>query len=303
MLEKIYESCKFVSENSQNVTINYEVIDEFIQEFKTPAFWLSSNPFGVLDFGCEKIINFLLIFHTIGDYSFWGEPKWEIDTEIGRLDGSFAMMYLILQRFQQNSDFNMSFQEFRNMLKGNVEIPLLQERYQQLVLMNQFLNGKSFYQMIKDYQDDVSLFEFIVHSFPYYQDDAIYQDKTIYFYKRAQLITSDILHTRELVEGITVDYSHLIGCADYKIPQVMNNLGMMLYREELNHKILHLEEIPEGDSCEIEIRANTLMVIDYIYEALHRQVARMDINDYIWLLGQDKSKITKPYHRTRTIHY
>lgn len=29
----------------------------------------------------------------------------------------------------------------------------------------------------------------------------------------------------------------------------------------------------------------------------------MDINDFIWLLGQDKSKMTKPYHRTLTNHY
>ena len=54
---------------------------------------------------------------------------------------------------------------------------------------------------------------------------------------------------------------------------------------------------------EVEIRANTLKVIDYIYETLDRKYSRMDINDFIWLLGQDKSKMIKPYHRTLTKHY
>ena len=47
----------------------------------------------------------------------------------------------------------------------------------------------------------------------------------------------------------------------------------------------------------------TLKVIHYIYEKLGKKYDRMDINDFIWLLGQDKSKMIKPYHRTLTKHY
>ena len=54
---------------------------------------------------------------------------------------------------------------------------------------------------------------------------------------------------------------------------------------------------------EIEIRANDLIVIDYIANKLDNKVTRSDINDYIWCLGQDKIKMLKPYHRTLTNHY
>ena len=104
-------------------------------------------------------------------------------------------------------------------------------------------------------------------------------------------------------ENIQVDYSNLLGCADYKIPQVMNSLGMLDYDYNLEYKLATRVEIEEGDPMEVEIRANDLVVIDYIYEKLDGKVCRMDINDYIWLLGQDKSKINKNYHRTKTIHY
>ena len=307
LLNRIEKSTKYVSENSRYVTINYKRIDRIIEsgEFDKVSYWLESNPFGILDLGYRNLINFLLVYHTIGDYCFWGEPKWEIETENGKLDGSYAIMYLLIEKFKNKKDFNMSYEEFKDLLKGNVEIPLLKERYDCLVKMNEYLDSiaKDFYDEIKEYKDDVSLLNFIINNFDYFNDECDYKNERIYFYKRAQLITSDILHVRKIVEGIDVDYSHLMGCADYKIPQVMRCLGMLDFNSELANVVDNYQEISYGSEMEIEIRANNLVVINYIYEKLNGKVSRMDINDYIWLLGQDKSKMIKPYHRTRTIYY
>ena len=307
LLSKIKESTKFVSNNSKYVRINYEKIDEILAngEFNDIRYWLDTNPFGLLDMNYREIINFLLLYHTIGDFCFWGDPKWEIDSEVGKLDGSYAIMYILINRFKNNNDFNMSYEDFADMLKGNVEIPLLKERYNCLVEMNSYLDsiGRDFYDEIKDIKVDIELLDYIVSNFSYFKDESTYEGETIYFYKRAQLIVSDILHVRKMLENIQVDYSNLLGCADYKIPQVMNSLGMLDYDYNLEYKLATRVEIEEGDPMEVEIRANDLVVIDYIYEKLDGKVCRMDINDYVWLLGQDKSKINKNYHRTKTIHY
>lgn len=307
LLSKIKESTKFVSNNSKYVRINYEKIDEILAngEFNDIRYWLDTNPFGLLDMNYREIINFLLLYHTIGDFCFWGDPKWEIDSEVGKLDGSYAIMYILINRFKNNNDFNMSYEDFADMLKGNVEIPLLKERYNCLVEMNSYLDsiGRDFYDEIKDIKVDIELLDYIVSNFSYFKDESTYEGEIIYFYKRAQLIVSDILHVRKMLENIQVDYSNLLGCADYKIPQVMNSLGMLDYDYNLEYKLATRVEIEEGDPMEVEIRANDLVVIDYIYEKLDGKVCRMDINDYVWLLGQDKSKINKNYHRTKTIHY
>lgn len=307
LLNRIEKSTKYVSDNSKYVSINYKRIDRIIEsgEFDKVSYWLDSNPFGILDLGYRDLINFLLIYHTIGDYCFWGEPKWEIETENGKLDGSYAIMYLLIERFKDKKDFNMSYGEFSDLLKGNVEIPLLKERYDCLVKMNDYLDSiaKDFYDEVKEYRDDASLLNFIINNFDYFKDECDYKGERIYFYKRAQLITSDILHVRKLVEGIDVDYTHLMGCADYKIPQVMRCLGMLEFNSELADMVDNYQEISYGSDMEIEIRANNLVVINYIYEKMNGKISRMDINDYIWLLGQDKSKMIKPYHRTRTIYY
>lgn len=296
-----------VCDNSKNVKINYSKIDEMIDQIRNSsvAYWLDSNPYGLMDLDVKSIINFLFVYHAIGDYCFWGDPKWEIQTDLGTMDGSYAIMYLILNRFKENTDFEMSFDEFKKLLKGNVEIPLLEDRYNNLVGMNAFIqkSGKSFYNFIKNLNVDSNLFEFIVSNLNYFKDVSMYDGKEVLFYKRAQLLTSDILHVREKKEKAAVDYSHLIGCADYKIPQVMRCYGMLEFSDSLSNKVDNKVEIEDGSIEEIEIRANTLKVIDYIYKKLDKKYSRMDINDFIWLLGQDKSKMTKPYHRTLTKHY
>ena len=258
-----------------------------------------------MDMETKDIINFLLIYHTIGDYCFWGNPKWEIKTEYGVLDGSYSIMYLTLKKFKSNNNFEMSFEEFKKLLKGNVVIPLIQDRYQNLEKMNMFLKkyDKSFYDIIKDLNTDRELLEFIIDNLDYFEDIASYKEKEILFYKRAQLLTSDILHVKENKEKINVQYCNLIGCADYKIPQVMRCYGILEFNKTLAQKVDTQVELKENSDEEIEIRASALKVIGYIYEKLDKKYSRMDINDFIWLLGQDKSKRKKTYHRTLTKHY
>ena len=307
LIDKLNSSYKYVVDNSRYVKINYSKVDEMIKKINESkvTYWLDTNPFGILDMSFEAIVNFLLIYHTIGDYCFWGDPKWEIDTPSGKLDGSYAIMYLIINRFKADNNFGISFDEFKELLKGNTEIPLLNDRYANLVQMNEFLRScdRTFCKVIKDMHTDKELFEFIVRHLPYFEDEANYDNQRIYFYKRAQLLTSDLLHVMEVKCGIKTEYSSLIGCADYKIPQVMRCYGMLEFAESLAEKVDQKIELPENSLEEIEIRANDLEVINYIYEQTGKKYTRMDINDFIWLLGQDKSKMTKPYHRTLTKHY
>jgi hypothetical protein len=307
LIDKLSTSYQYVCDNSKNVTINYTKIDEMINriEGSLATHWLNSNPFGLMDLDANSLIDFLLIYHTIGDYCFWGNPKWEIDTDLGVMDGSFAIMYLSLSKFKQNHNFDMTFAEFREFLKGNVVIPLLENRYENLVKMSDFLrrNKKTFHELIRGMNSDTELFEYIITNLDYFQDVSKYDQKDILFYKRAQLLTSDILHVKEKKVGISVDYSHLIGCADYKIPQVMRCYGMLEFSNELAKKVDGGIELEEGSKDEVEIRANALKVIDYIYRKTGMRYPRMNTNDFIWLLGQDKAKMTKPYHKTLTSHY
>lgn len=308
VLDRISSSTKYVSDNSKYVKINYDVIDKIIEEnsIKSTKYWMESNPFGLLDMELRDIINFLLLYHTVGLCCFWGEPKWTLETRDGnKTDGSFGLVYALIDKYKDGINYDMSYEEFRNMLKGNVDIPLVHERYNCFIKMSNYLKkiDGDFYDQIKDINNDEELLDYVIDNFDYLEDKCDYKGETIYFYKKAQLFTSDILNVKRLVGNVNVDLSHLVGCADYKIPQVMRNLGMIEFNDELASLVDSLVLIPSGSEMEVEIRANDIAVIDYIYRKLNSNVTRINVNDFIWLLGQDKSKMVKPYHRTKTMNY
>lgn len=309
MFEKITNSCKYVMDDSKYVKINYDILDKFIDniECKELKNWLLYNPYNLLSMNIDEIINFLLIFESI-DYSFWGDPKWSIKVEDSKKDGSDALLYIMLNHIKINglSSFeNISFNEFKVLLSGNVEMPLLRERFDTIKkvykIVNEKMNG-DFYKSISRYAKDEELFEYIINNFECFKDEREYGNHKIYFYKLAQLLTSDILHLREELEKISVDYSNLIGCADYKIPQTLRALGIIEYNEELSEIVDSKKEIKPSSKFEVEIRASQIVVLDYIKNHLNG-FSSMDINDYLFMYSKKVKDIVKPYHLCRNTNY
>lgn len=309
MLEKIKTSCNYVAKNSKYVAINYDVLDEYIKtiNMRKIKFWLSSNPYNLFDMNIDKIINFMLIFESI-DYCFWGQPKWTIETIEGKKSGSDALLYALLNHVKKvdKIDFaNISFEEFSDILKGNVDIPFLKERYETVVsicnVVNKKMNG-NFYNYIEKINEDTELFDIIINNFSEFCDVREYDNKKIYFYKLAQLLTSDILHIKELINGTKVDYSHLVGCADYKIPQTLRALGIVEFNSELSKIVDNKQLIDENSMYEVEIRANMIAVISYINSKL-KDTCSIDINDYLFLASKKIKDIAKPYHMCKNKNY
>ena len=309
MLDNIKSTCQYVVDNSKYVKINYDRLDEFINNIDCSNLknWLMYNPYGLLELDVETIINFLLVFESI-DYSFWGQPKWMINTDEGVKDGSDALLYIMLKYVKKtkNTDFsNISLNEFKKMLKGNIDIPLFEERYKTVVNISKIVNESmkgNFYEFIKNITSDIQLFDIIISNFESFRDEREYDGKIVYFYKLAQLLTSDILHIREKLEEIKVDYSNLIGCADYKIPQTLRALGIVEYNDELSNIIDSKEYIEISSKYEVEIRASQIVVIDYISNILI-DANPIDINDFLFVYSKKVKAIAKPYHLCRNTNY
>ena len=172
MLDKIIKSCKYVANNSKSVKINETNLDKFIGKIKKveTEHWLAFSPYNLLDLPTETIINFLLVYESI-DFSFWGNPKWTINTENGKEDGSIALLYALLNYVKERNttDFsNITKEEFKEILKGNIEIPLFEERYNIIRNVSNIVNKKmngNFYTFIKGVTLDTELFEIIVKYF------------------------------------------------------------------------------------------------------------------------------------------
>lgn len=314
MLDKIIPTCRFVVDNANHVKINYAKIKELIDELLVfdNVHYLTKVPYSVYDMSTKDIVNFLLIYDSI-DFSFWGNPKWTIDANGEYLDGGIALLHCVFNLFNGHDSSevykkleHMTLEEFKEILKGNVTIPLLKERYNIVTNIAKIVNNKmngNFYNYISNLTKDKEIFKAIHENFTNFDDARTYKGQTIYFHKLAQLLVSDILHVIKNKENIKVDYSNLVGCADYKIPQVMQGLGILEYDNELSSLLESKTEIEENSEYEVEIRASMIIVINHIWEQIDKSIDRIDINDFIWSKGQDKTKKYKPYHLTRTSSY
>jgi hypothetical protein len=148
----------------------------------------------------------------------------------------------------------------------------------------------------------------VIRRFPSFDDTATYDGRPVKLYKRAQILVSD-LHGIYEGQGLGqfTDLDRLTAFADYKIPQVLREAGILVYSGALAATVDRQEIIPPGDPREVEIRAATIWGCELLRQALsaRRSGPLMRTFEVDWLLWSDAQgrTISTPYHRTRTIFY
>lgn len=78
----------------------------------------------------------------------------------------------------------------------------------------------------------VKLLDILTCHFSNFQDHAIYKGHQIHFYKRAQILVGDIYaHFNGQGLGEFSDISELTMFADYRVPQILRQMGVLEYSE------------------------------------------------------------------------
>ena len=307
-MNKILESTKFVVDNSEYVKINPRKISDFCKYFtqKHIKHWFIEAPFDIRKLNPKDRLHFLLVFDSMS-FSYWGEPKWTITYQSKELNGAYGMIAAIGRAIENKIPIldakylsTISESEFAKILEGNIQIPLFQERLKILRDVGKTL-------ITKANGDSQKLIDLIVKKFPSFKDSAIYKGKKVYFYKRAQLLVSDIYQAFNGQEyGRLKNINQLTACADYKLPLVLRRLGIFKYSDYLANKIDNRIQIEKGSPEEIELRANTIWAVEILKQKIKTKIKNVDsihINDHLWMLGQKKLKKDKPYHLVRTTAY
>jgi hypothetical protein len=141
---------------------------------------------------------------------------------------------------------------------------------------------------------------------PYFNDVAIYKGQKIHFLKRAQILSAEIWAAfRGQGIGKFKDLDYLTGFADYKVPQILNYLGVLNYSEKLNKKIENKVLIKKGSKEEVEIRGCMLAAIECLHNELvlrGKEIPVFLIDHILWNKTQE-IKLDNNYHLTKTIFY
>ncbi|CEM09888.1 unnamed protein product [Vitrella brassicaformis CCMP3155] len=162
----------------------------------------------------------------------------------------------------------------------------------------------------------VELVRLITAHLPGFRDEAVYRGHQVVFYKRAQILVADLWGAFGTAEcdGLCDfhDIDQLTLFADYRVPQLFRELGVLEYSDDLDQCIASRSPIHPDSPREVEIRAAAIVACRMVRDGLNGGTSRggkshkwMDIQvDWLlWQLGERMRDTMRPHHRTLTVFY
>ncbi len=273
----------------------------------------------VSEIGYRTAVQRIFIENAV-NFCFWaekGQEKWAIEGPQEKpLSGSIGMRAAIRRAIAEGvpllqTEFLtfLSEKDLRHVFRScnGVEIPLLDRRLASLHNVGAVLSAEYdgyFTNLIEDSSDDaVQVTETLVYKFPSFCDTSpLADDEDVPFFKRAQLTAYDI----SLIQNSSVPHlqniDQLTAFADYKVPQVLRELGVIRYSPELAAMVDDKQLIERDSSEELEIRSATIWGVELLRQLLGEAVTAVQVDNALWWAGQDRPNM-KPHHRTYTIFY
>lgn len=317
----VLESSRCVVERARSVTIDSAALDRLATrladqgveapEWRVWPHWWDDS---------DRAADYVLVLDAL-NFCFWaapGAPRWRVHFEGQTLDGYWALAACLRRALEAGVPLldagylaRIDGSAVRDLFAGEAEIPLLAERVANLREVGNGLlaAGGPFASIVHAAGGSgEALVAEVVRRFPSFDDLATYDDKPVRFYKRAQILVSDLhgIYAGAGLGGFT-DLERLTAFADYKIPQVLREDGILVYADDLAEVVDRQELIPPGDPREVEIRAATVWGCELLRQSLERvrsgpPLRAFEVDWLLWSDAQGKA-LSRPYHRTRTIYY
>jgi len=309
---------RFVCDRSMHVSINPEGIDRLARLLVNMPLSQWNYEHHFYD-GSERTVSYLLMLDAL-NFCFFPEPRWQVIIGGEQVQGYFGLASVLKQAFMIREppidDFSylmcVKEEQVRTLLQGEHpigKIPLLKER----VTILRELGDRivSLYQgkaanLIEDAGGSaIRLTKILVEGFPSFCDEAWYAGEKIAFYKRAQILASDLYASfRGKSFGALREMEKLTAFADYKVPQILRNEGVLNYSEALARVVDSKGWIRAGSAYEVEIRAGMIVAVELLRAALlrlGRALLSIEIDWLLWDMAQGREMA--PHHRTLTTFY
>lgn len=317
MTPSVLDGARFVCKRASHVSIDPESLLPLAKELLPLSLprWDAAHHF--VD-GSARTVAYVLLVDAL-NFCFFPEPRWRVVVNGETLQGYFALTSVLKRAFEEDAridDFrrlsHVSEEEVRALLQGTPRlgiVPLLPERATILREIGEgvtaLYGGDPSQLVLRAGGSAQRLVQELVRTFPSFRDEATYGGETIRFYKRAQILASD-LHAsfggRSF--GRFTDLDSLTAFADYKIPQFLRACGVLCYSSWLAERVDRGDWIAERSAEEVEIRAATVWAVDLLrgkLDALGRPLLATEIDWLLWNASQ--SRAMPPHHRTLTTFY
>lgn len=333
----ILRSTAAVMGTAADVAIDADAVEQVAQQLcerdATPEWDAALHYRATGPDGDERTAMWILVLDAL-NFCFWGQGsdpsiRWRVKWHGELVDGYVALVAALTKAMESgvplyDASFlaNVDSDTVAAILapaEGHPPIPLLEARVRHLHQLGSGLLrlGNDTPASTLIWQANSSAIAFvrdIVVRFPSFNDVATWHradtglpGNEVRFYKRAQILAGDIaggLSGSPL--GQFHDLDQLTAFADYKVPQVLRQLGILRYSGTLSALIATREHLPAGSTSEIEIRAATIWGCELLRRALAasgRDIPAHELDWLLWTESQSLPGITHPYHLTPTVFY
>jgi hypothetical protein len=324
---RVLESTRLVLRGARHVTIDPDAVEATVERLATSgapaADWSQQlHPPGR---DAAELANLVLVVDAL-NFCFWNvptsdRPRWRVTWNEQTHDGYFALALALRRAVEQGKPLydaeylaELTEDEVAEILAGDPgsdPIPLLHARHQHLHEVGRGLLNNwrgSFLRAIEAAHGSVArLVHEVVRTFPSFDDVAPWERHHIRFYKRAQILVADLYGAFEgQGPGRFHDLETLTAFADYKVPQVLRQHGVLRYAPELAERVRRYALVPPDSDEELEIRAATIWGVELLRQALERRghpMRAFEIDWALWQSGQALGDDVEPYHRTLTAFY
>jgi hypothetical protein len=311
-MKKVLESAQWVMEQAEHVTIDEEALHRGARELAQQSLSFVWDGLHFRD-GTERTVQYLFVLDSL-NFCFWPEPRWRYHSADGYVALATALKDAVVRGDRiLDAAFlaQMDRAQLHEILDGENEIALIEERVSVLreagAVLQKKYNGQAARLVERAGRSAARLVELLAQDFSSFRDEALYRERRVYFYKRAQIFCADLYGAFGGQSwGEFSDIDVLTAFADYKVPQVLRQLGVLRYSPELAERIDRREELLWGSPEEIEIRAGTIWAVELLkreLEKLGKSLRSFELDWLLWNLGQRDEFRQRPYHRVRTIFY
>ncbi|XP_030539016.1 queuosine salvage protein-like [Rhodamnia argentea] len=200
--------------------------------------------------------------------------------------------------------------QLRELLKWPRPLPLEDERLRLLhevgYELERSFNGKASNLVKSCGKSAGKLVALVTRYFPGFRDHSVYKGHQVFLYKRAQIFAADLWGAfKGQGYGEFHDIGSLTIFADYIVPAVLQQLGVLKYSSALMSTIEANNEIVSGTEEEIELRACSIYAVEKMRELmskkLGKQVLSVELDLWLWSCGVQSPSLR--HHRTLSIYY
>ncbi|KAG9440486.1 hypothetical protein H6P81_020651 [Aristolochia fimbriata] len=306
-MEEVKATAAWVAAHSTHVVVDSSGLEKVVHDIQGSIPKVEWNFEGIHYFDNGPLtVQYLFVLDAL-NFCFWPDKELNYDDLASGLKAA-----LLKDKSVFDADRLQTYTgpQLRELLNWPRPLPLEDERVRLLhevgAELERSFRGKAANLVESCGKSAATLVALIARHFPGFRDHALYKGHQIFLYKRAQIFAADLWGAfKGQGYGSFYDIGQVTIFADYIIPAVLRQLGVLRYSPALATTIDGNSEIGSGTEEEVEIRACSVYAVEKMKELIEakigKQVLSVELDLWLWAFGVQNQ--TLQHHRTLSIYY